>query len=72
MRYFKKTWKNKILALFLAGVGYLSALITGDGTAFVFLLIIAVPLFFAKRNHINGADAKYYIDENGEIHRVGE
>lgn len=52
MRYLKRTWKNKIVALSLAGVGYLSTLIDGDGTAFIFILLIAIPLFFAKENFI--------------------
>ena len=49
----KKTWKNKLAALGLALVGYLSMLPEKDATAFVFLLMFAIPLFFAKENHID-------------------
>lgn len=51
--YLKRTWKNKLAALGLALVGYLSMLPEKNGTAFVFLLVFAVPLFFAKENHID-------------------
>ena len=49
----KKTWKNKLAALGLALVGYLSMLPEKDATAFVFLLMFAIPLFFAKENYID-------------------
>lgn len=50
--YLKRTWKNKIVSVMLAAVGYASTLIENDGTAFLFLLMFAVPLFFAKKNYI--------------------
>lgn len=54
IKYLVRTWKNKVAALALALIGYLSTFIDGDATAFVFLLIcFAVPLFFARRNHID-------------------
>lgn len=46
IKYLKRTWKNKVAALAMALVCYLSTFIDGDATAFVFLLFIAVPLFF--------------------------
>ena len=51
--YFKRTWKNKITAIIFTIIGYLSMLPEGDGTAFVFLLMFAIPLFFAKENYID-------------------
>ena len=51
--YIKKTWKNKLAAIALTLVGYLSTLPEKDGTAFVFLLMFSIPLFFAKENYID-------------------
>lgn len=45
-----KTWKNKLSAIAMLGCGYMSVLIENDATAFVFLAMFAVPLFFAKDN----------------------
>lgn len=42
--------KNKIIAVILALMGYVSALVDGDATAFVFLLMIAIPMFFSKES----------------------
>ena len=53
IKYLRRTWKNKAVALALAGIGNLSTCIDGDATAFVFLLLVAIPLFFARRNHID-------------------
>ena len=53
IKYLRRTWKNKVAALALAFIGYLSTFIDGDATAFVFLLLIAVPLFFARRNLVD-------------------
>ncbi len=50
IEYLKRTWKNKVGALALMGVGYLSIGIEGDATGFVFLMLFAIPLFFAKNN----------------------
>lgn len=47
-----KTLKNKLYAIALLLCGYIPVLIDGDGTAFVFLGMIAIPLFFAKENWI--------------------
>ena len=53
IKYLKRTWKNKAVALTMALIGYASTFIDGDATAFVFLMIFfAIPLFFARRNHI--------------------
>lgn len=49
-RYFHKTWKNKVAALGIMAVGFLTVLLETDITAFVFTLMIGLPLFFAKDN----------------------
>ena len=43
--------KNKIIAVILALMGYVSTLVDGDATAFIFLLTIAIPMFFSKENN---------------------
>lgn len=53
VKYLRRTWKNKVAALVLATVGYVSIGIDNDATAFAFLMLFAIPLFFARRNHIN-------------------
>ena len=50
--YMRETWVNKLIAVGLFILGYLSTLMEGDGTAFVFILLFAIPLFFAKDNWI--------------------
>lgn len=50
--YFRRTWKNKVVATGLIFLGFLSALISSDATAFVWLLLISSPLLFAKENFI--------------------
>ena len=49
IKYMRRTWKNKVAALAMAGVGYLTIGIDNDATAFVFVLLIAVPLFFTRK-----------------------
>ena len=53
IKYLRRTWKNKVAALALALVGYLSTFIDGDCGGFVFLLFIAVPMFFARDNFVD-------------------
>ena len=53
IKYLRRTWKNKAVALALMAIGYLSIGIDNDATAFAFLMIFAIPLFFARRNHID-------------------
>lgn len=50
--YMRDTWVNKLIAVGLFILGYLSTLMEGDCTAFVFILLFAIPLFFAKDNWI--------------------
>lgn len=53
IKYLIRTWKNKVAALALAFVGYWSMFILDDATAFLFLMLIAIPLFFARSNYID-------------------
>jgi hypothetical protein len=51
-KYLKNTMANKIVALGLATLGYISTFL-GDGTFFVFVMMIAVPLFAAKERWVH-------------------
>lgn len=53
IKYLRRTWKNKAVSLALAFAGYWSIGIDNDATFFVFALIFAIPLFFARRNQID-------------------
>lgn len=50
----KKTWKNKLMALFLVGAGITMLVIDRDATILAVGLIIALPLFFAKKSYFYG------------------
>jgi hypothetical protein len=50
-RYLKETIGNKIASLVLLGLGYLTTFF-GDLTAFAFIAMIAVPLFFERNNMV--------------------
>lgn len=52
-KYLKRTLKNKLLALALSALGCLHFSWSNDATVIVFISLIAVPLFFAKRNYVN-------------------
>jgi len=59
MRRINPMWKrellwNKLCALLLIVCGLVVLALDGDGTAFVFIIMCAVPLFFAKENWIVG------------------
>lgn len=45
--------KNKIAAILLLVIGFLTMLIDNDGTAFLLIALVAIPLFFAKENWIS-------------------
>ena len=51
-RYFRRTYKNKLCALALIIIGVIATNIDNDATVLAFTLLIGLPLFFAKRNHI--------------------
>lgn len=48
----KKTWKNKLIAIAMIGVGAIPAAIYNDGTVLVFMLMLGIPLFLTKENVI--------------------
>ena len=52
VKYFKETYKNKLVALVLLTLGWLSIKIENDITAFVFIASVAIPAFFAKKNWV--------------------
>ena len=52
VRYMKRTALNKIWSVMMIGLGCGSMLISDDATFLVMMLMIAVPLFFAKENWI--------------------
>ena len=56
-RYLKRTWKNKLVALVLLMVSTIPIWFDRDATMFVLMLMIAIPLFFAKENHV-GEDGR--------------
>lgn len=41
---------NKIAAIILILAGIVPLIVDGDGTALIFILMIAVPMFFAKES----------------------
>lgn len=49
-RYFRKTWKNKLCAIALLTLTFSVAKLTGEATAFVIMLVFALPMFFARSN----------------------
>lgn len=53
VRHMFNTWKNKIFAMALMGIGYVSTLVDGDATFFVMTIIFGMPLIFAKDSCIN-------------------
>ena len=44
--------KNKLYALILIGIGWLSIIPERDGTFLVFALMFGLPLFFSKENWV--------------------
>ena len=46
-RYIRRTLPNKICAIAMIAIGVFGTMLSGDATALVFLLMFAVPLFFA-------------------------
>lgn len=56
----RKLLKNKIYAVVLILLGVVPILTDGDGTFFIFTLMLGIPLFLAKAN---------WIIEKGSEHR---
>ena len=60
----RKTIKNKIIAVLMVLITLPLVFIEGDGTGTLFMLLIAIPIFFAKNNLINWvhiADSFYFL-----------
>ena len=49
-KYICRTWKNKLMAIAMVCAGMLGVVIEKDATALVFLMLIAVPMFFSRRD----------------------
>ena len=47
-----ETLKNKLAAIMMIIAGFGPVILDHDATALVFILFIAIPLFFAKENWI--------------------
>ena len=54
INYLRRTWKNKLGAIFMIICGMLGVVVEKDATALVFLLMFAVPMFFSKRSWFYG------------------
>lgn len=52
--HLRRTWKNKLTAVAMTAGGAAAAIVDGDGTALVLLLMFALPLFLYKEDVING------------------
>lgn len=50
--YMRETYKNKIVALLLIVLSWWSVSIDSDATGFVWMLCLAVPLFFTTKDYI--------------------
>lgn len=48
----RRTYKNKLCAIALIIIGFLPIYIENDATVLVVSLMIGIPLFFSKQNHI--------------------
>ena len=51
-RYMRKTYKNKLCAIVLLMAGMVPVWLDRDGTALLLMLVIAIPLFFSKKNYM--------------------
>ncbi len=48
----KSTLGNKILAVCLLVLSAIPMIVEKEATGFIFVCMVAIPLFFAKRNYI--------------------
>lgn len=51
-RYFKRTWKNKVVSLALIGIGAACTAIDGDATFLVGISMFAIPGFIVPGNWV--------------------
>ena len=47
VRYLRRTLPNKIGAILMIAMGVIATMIGDDATALVFILMLAIPIFFA-------------------------
>lgn len=50
VKYMRRTWKNKLIAIAIVCTGMAGVLLEQDATALVFMMFIAVPMFFSSRD----------------------
>lgn len=50
----KECLANKLYALAMMALGVITTLLSRDITVAVFIFLIAIPVFFAKKNYIVG------------------
>lgn len=50
VRYIHRTYKNKLAAIAMFLIGWLSAKISGDATFFILMLIIVWPVFLTRED----------------------
>ena len=46
----RETFKNKVTAVILLTLGWIANLVIGDGTVFIIMCMLAIPLFLNKEN----------------------
>lgn len=52
IRYWQRTWRNKVYALALLFIGTVSMMIGHDGTLLIITALFAIPMFFSRENWI--------------------
>ena len=51
VNYIRKTWMNKLAAIFMVAVGSLPVFLdNGDASALAVFTMLAMPMFFAKKS----------------------
>ena len=50
VRYLYRTRRNKLVAMLLIAIGVLATCVGKDATGLVFLLFLALPMFFSKED----------------------
>ena len=51
IRYMRRTWLNKLVAVAMSLLGLLSVIVSeGDATFFILMSLITVPMFFARES----------------------
>lgn len=52
IKYIRRTWKNKLIAMALVCIGMTGVVLESDATALVLMLLLAVPMFFSRKNWV--------------------